>query len=159
MALSTPPAAKAPVPSTTLPPMAQRIFAIVDELIKVIEAETPHIRTRNYSAQAPLLKRKQELTLDYQSALAAVGENPALLSGLGAEHKAALKSAGKKLDDVSRDNAEALRLAHASTERLLSVIMNEVRKEIHNQGGYSQRGMLSAAESARARPVAYNQRV
>lgn len=150
--------------STTLPPaplpsLAQKLLGIVEELTKVMEAETPLIREREYDRQAPLVKRKQELSLDYQAALKTLAENPSLLSGMSVEQKALLKSSGRKLDEVSRENAEAIRLAHIATERLLSVIMNEIRRDMHAEGGYSQRGMLAAAESAKARPMAYNQRV
>lgn len=152
--VKAPPAAMAPMPS-----FAQKLLLIVEELTRLMDIETPLIRSREYDKHPELIARKQELSMDYQSALKAVADNPSLMAGLTTEQKLAMKESGKKLDIASRANAEAIRLAHIATERLLQAVMDEVRKDLHNQGGYSQRGMLAAAESAKSRPVAYSQRI
>lgn len=149
------------LPATTapLPSFAQKLLLIVEELTRLMDIETPLIKSREYEKHPELIARKQELSMDYQSALKAVADNPSLMAGLSPEQKLAMKESGKKLDIASRANAEAIHLAHIATERLLQAVMDEVRRDLHNQGGYSQRGMLAAAESAKSRPVAYSQRI
>lgn len=154
-----PPKAPPAVPAAPLTGMAATLMAIVSELTAVMEMEIPLIKERDYAKQGLLIRRKQELTQDYQNAMKAIADNPSLLAGLTPQQKATLKESGKKLDEVSQRNAEAIRLAHIATEHFLKAIMEEVRKDMHRNSGYSGRGMLAMAEAVRAQPVAINQRI
>lgn len=139
--------------------LAKRILMIIAELSKVMEEETPILLARDYSKQDNYLRRKQELTLDYQSALKVLVENKTLFACLSKEDVQQLRTEGKKLDALTEKNADALRFAHHANEHFLKVVINEMRRDLHKESGYSQRGVLALAEASKARPVSFNQRV
>lgn len=139
--------------------LAKRILLIIAELSKVMEEETPILLARDYSKQDNYLRRKQELTLDYQSALKVLIENKTLFACLSKEDVLQLRTEGKKLDELTAKNADALRVAHHANEHFLKVVINEMRRDLHKESGYSGRGVLALAEASKARPVSFNQRI
>ncbi|NDE90998.1 MAG: hypothetical protein EB059_07675 [Alphaproteobacteria bacterium] len=157
---STQPAAAAETPAKTLEKAyVKQLLGIMAELSSIMEEETPIIEARQFSKDSEFLKRKQELTLDYQSVMNVMIENQDLLKSLSKDETAQLRTAGQKLDMITEKNANALRAAHHSTEHLLKVVISEIRRDMHKASGYSGRGTMALAEAATARPVSINQRV
>lgn len=146
-------------PATSPKELMNRLLGIMDELSQVMIEEIPIIVARNYTNQDNFIKRKQDLTLDYQSMIKVLAQNQALLGGLSKDDVTRLRESGKKLDEVTEKNATALRSAHHATEHLLKVVINEIRKDLHKESGYSGRGIMTLAESQHARPISVNQRV
>ncbi len=144
------------IPAVNPKEFVNKLLGIMTELGQVMEEEMPLIEARHYSKQDPFIRRKQELTLDYQSAMNMLAQHHALL---GKDDVAALRSTGKKLDDTTQKNATALRFAHHATENLLKVVIHEIRKDLHKESGYSGRGIMTLAEAQQARPISINQRV
>jgi flagellar biosynthesis/type III secretory pathway chaperone len=149
-------AAPSPTPAKDL---VNKLLGIMTELTEVMEEEMPIIQSRNFSKIDHFIRRKQELTLDYQSMMKVFTENKPLITSLGQEYMTQLRDSGKKLDEVTQKNATALKYAHNATEHLLKVVINEIRKDLHKESGYSGRGLLALAESHQARPISVNQRV
>ncbi|MDX1922762.1 MAG: hypothetical protein SFW65_06510 [Alphaproteobacteria bacterium] len=153
-----------PQPAATMPiaaarELAKKLFNIINELSNVMEEETPILLARDYSKQELYLRRKQELTMDYQSTMKVFIENKVLLESLPKEESLQLRSSGKKLEEVTQKNADALRFAHHANEHFLKYIINDIRKDLHKESGYSVRGVLALAEAQRSRPVSVNQRI
>lgn len=144
------------VQAPALPHVTQKLMHIMDELTQLMEAEIPLIEKCNYDAQNLLIKRKHELTLDYNATLQSLAQ---ATDKLDAGARAALKSKGKALDALAHRNAEAIRLAHSATDRLLQVMMHEIRKDLGRNSGYSAHGNIAAAEKATSQPVACNRSV
>jgi hypothetical protein len=148
-----------PLQADSAKSLADKLLAIIEELSHVMEEETPVILARDYSHQDLFIKRKQELTMDYQSVMKVFSEKQSLLSNLDKDRISQLRSSGQKLDGLTAKNADALRLAHHASEHLLKVVINEIRKDLHKASGYSGRGVMALAEAQQARPVSINQRV
>lgn len=142
-----------------LPSMPHKLMVIIDELTKLMEEETPLIEARDFTRHVELLRRKQELTLDYQAALKVIAENPATLEGLSQTERGIMRGAGERLDHVTRRNAEVLNFAARASERLMHAIMEEVRRELQSEGGYASNGLLTLQQASKAKPVAFNERV
>ena len=86
-----------------------------------------------------LVQRKQQLLLDYQTAVKALlGQGRDALATLPTPLRAQLRNAGLTLDAAARASAENLALAAAATGRVLQVIMESVRREAnaHVTPGY-----------------------
>lgn len=141
------------------PRFSGKLMVIIDELTKVFAEENMLLDQRDFSRQVDFSRRKDHLSTAYQAALKELHDHETLKASLSEEERIALRGAGAALDKMAEYNAQALRMAHKATERLLHVVMDEVRREVHRESGYSIRGHLAAAESARSRPVAFNQRV
>jgi hypothetical protein len=73
--------------------------------------------------------------------------------------KEKLVAAGKNLEDTAQRNAKALQMAQATTGRLLQTMMDEIRRELHDQSGYSKGATLTAAEKSTSVPVAVNRKI
>src|ERR1043166_9743292 len=148
-----------PSANPALPSTPHKLMVIIDELTRILEEETPMIQARDFSRHSELLRRKQELTPDYQASLKVIAENPAALEGLSTAERSIIRGAGERLDQVSRRNAEVLNFAAKSSERLMHAIMDEVRRALQNEGGYARKGLLVLQQSAKAQPVAFNESV
>lgn len=145
-----------PSPDMPLPHITSKLMTIMDEMIRLMEEEIPLVRHQKYEQQNAIIRRKQELTLDYHATLQSLA---AKKNSLSPEERATLQARGTELEKTAMRNAEAVRLAHHATDRLLQVMMNEIRKDQYAAGGYSQQGNMKGAESDRSRPLACNQRV
>lgn len=154
-----PAAAMAAIQATGAKDLVDKLVMLMGELSQVMVDEMPIIQARDFTNQEHLMRRKQELTMDYQSTLKVFEQNKNLLSLLSKEDVMRLRESGKKLDDVTEKNAIALRVAHHATEHLLKVVISEIRKDLHKESGYSGRGVMALAESHQARPISFNQRV
>lgn len=152
-------AVAATAPASNTKELMNRLLSVMTELSQVMEEELPIIEARNYDNQDIFIRRKQELTLDYQSMIKVLAENKPLLTSLSQDDVSQLRSSGKKLDEVTQKNAAALRFAHHASEHLLKAVINEIRKDLHKESGYSGRGVMAMAEAQKARPISVNQRV
>jgi flagellar biosynthesis/type III secretory pathway chaperone len=144
--------------ASELPPLTQKLMGIAQELTRIMEEETPLIAAGHFARQSELVKRKQELTLDYQAILKCFTENPASLSSLNDAQKKSLRATGQELDAATRKNGEALKSAYQVGERLMQAVMEEIRRDMLQDGGYSKRGVMAGYESHKAKPVSFNER-
>ena len=151
---TTPP----PVPDAKiLPKLTQKLLEIVGELTTILEEEATLLKLRDSKRMAVATKRKQELVVDYQTALRFLSENITLARMIPEQDRAKLKEKSDYVRELAEKHAEAIRIAHSSTDRLLGAVMDETRKNLHNQSGYSQRGHLAAAGRDTSRPAMLNQ--
>jgi hypothetical protein len=142
--------------SQALPLLTRKLMGIMEELTELMTQEIPMIKDHRYEQHAEMLRRKQELTLDYQATLKSLAESG---KDVNEAEKNLLKQKGKELEALARENAAAIQMAHNATERLLQVMMDEVRKDLMKNSGYSQQGHLSMKETDKSQPVACNQSV
>lgn len=138
---------------------AQKTLALMVEMIALLDVENPLLEKRDFSRLADITRRKEQLHFEYQTALRSLAESAHLRASLTSAERTELREASVKLDGLARRNAETLFHAHNATERLLDVVMNEIRKNVQKEAGYSGRGHFVSAEMGRTRPVAFNQRV
>lgn len=158
MQQTTPPAPIA-TPAVNAKELTNRLLGLMTELSEVMDEETPIIQARDYSRQDIYIRRKHELTLDYQSMMNLLAQNQNLLGSLSKDDVTQLRVSGKKLEEATEKNASALRFAHHASEHLLKVVINEIRKDLHKESGYSGRGVMALAEAQQARPISVSQRI
>lgn len=148
-----------PEPQPSASPDAGKILHIVAELEKVMEEEISLLAKRVYGGQPHILRRKQELNLHYQAVLKGMASHPDRKNLFKPAEREKLAAAGKRLEAVTRKNAEAIRLAQACSERLLQSMMDSIRSEMKRESGYSRDAVLIMAQRNAAPPIALNQRV
>jgi hypothetical protein len=146
----------APTPQDTF---TQQLLNLMQRLGETLEDEIVLLEKRSYTHYADILRRKQELTHHYQTALKSLNDAPDKAKLINLAEKAHLQAQGRVLEAVTQRNAKALRIAQASSERLLDTMMNEVRKELHRESGYSRGAIMIAAQKDCSRPVAYSNRI
>jgi flagellar biosynthesis/type III secretory pathway chaperone len=138
---------------------AEKLMVIVESLRQVMEEEIGLVEKFKYNNEAEILRRKQELSLTYQATLKSLHDNPQKEALMQNGMRDLLTAAGKKLAETASRNARALQIAQASTGRLLQVMMDEIRRNLHADGGYSKQAVLTAAQKSTSIPVAVSQRV
>lgn len=149
-------AAHPPSPALNL---AHQLLATVAALIAVLEQEMPMLAKRDFTLYPPLLTRKQQLGADYQRLMTQLAAMPTLRQQLDVTLYETLRHKGEQLQALAMRNAEALRLAHKASERLLRAIMLEVRRTIHQQSLYTGQGGFLAARAVVAPAVAYSRQI
>ncbi len=149
---TAPPAPAAPAPAAPLPVLTQQLMGIMDEMIQLMEEERPVIAKSNTTRHGEIIKRKQELAVDYQAALQSLAGQ----KNVPESEKNKLREKGKALNAIAHKNAEMIRLTHAATERLLKAMMHNIRRDLHQTTTYSPRGNFTMAERDQSGPVAYN---
>ncbi len=147
-----------PVPSPPPGPI-QKILGIVENLVAALEDEIVLLDKREYKRHPALLRQKQELTMHYQTLLKELKTHPEKEKLLAEGGRATLDIAGKKLEEVVQRNAQALRVAQAVSERLMTTVMEDVRQQMQSDTGYSRQALTIAAMQGAVRPAVFSQRV
>lgn len=143
--------AQTPAPKAALPHLTRQLMQIMDEMTALLEHEIELVRQHATAELAGVLRRKQELTMDYEAALKCLAEN---YKSMPEGEKTELKAKGKTMDATARRNAEVVATAHHATERLLQVVMDEIRKDLMKNSGYAPSGYLAMASKPVSQPVA-----
>lgn len=108
---------------------AEQVIRLGEEMGDLLDLEMSLIGGRQSSDYGQLVKRKQQLLLDYQGAVRALLGERASFDELPAGQRAQLRAAGSKLDAIARQNAEKLTVTAAATHKVLQVIIDAARKE------------------------------
>ena len=108
---------------------ADQVIRLGEEMGELLDMEMQMVGGRTHADYGQLVKRKQQLLLDYQGAVKALLGERAAFDELPAGQRAQLRAAGSKLDAVARLNAEKLTVTAAATHKVLQVIIDAARKE------------------------------
>lgn len=108
---------------------AERVVRLGDEMSKLLDAETDLLSTRTVKDYGLLVKRKQQMLVDYQGAVKSLLSRKDQLNTLSAPLRAQLKTTGIKLDNIARQNAEKLSVTAAATHKVLQVVIDTIRRE------------------------------
>jgi len=139
---STPPAA--------LAALTAELVDIAERLTQVLDKETALIRAMRVKEIGPLQADKTDLTALYQQkfkALTTVSDGRSLPASL----KERLASSGQRLATAVADNALMLRVGKVATERLISSIVEAVKKQTKTGLSYApqrnvpRNGFMTAA--------------
>jgi hypothetical protein len=118
---------------------AERVVRLGEEMSDLMEYETSGIVRSQLGDYGTLVKKKQQLLLDYQGAVKSLLSLRENLNSLTPPMRAQLKATGSRLDAVAHQNAEKLSVTAAATHKVLQVVIDTIRRETaHNQPqGYS----------------------
>jgi hypothetical protein len=133
-----------------------RLIAMVDDLVKVMQQEEDLIEARNMKEHGEVLKTKQLLTIAYRNELKSIALQPDMLKSLSADKRSAAKDAARKLSDVSERNARFLRGAVMASERLAMTVMQAVKDQALPKQGYGNPMIKANAYSPITQSVAVN---
>jgi|GEM_PF-1168917 hypothetical protein len=111
------------------PKLVVATVALMEDLTRVLAAETDIVTKRKMKEHPALLKRKQRLAVDYRSNMKSLAAQPDILKKLPDEAKAAVKEMAKRLADAIDANARMLRAAVEATRQLIQNVMAMVRSE------------------------------
>lgn len=147
----------APAPQTVS--LAEAMLANMSELAALLGEELAMIEKQDVSAIKELMRRKNQLVMNYQANMKAVAAQPDLLKQIPVERRAKLKEAGIRLSAVTERNALKLKAAAQATEQLLQNVMCLVRKEVVVKNSYANprtAHMALGTHSPTCPPVAFN---
>lgn len=116
--------------------LAEATVHLINELVQIMSLEVDLISARKNDEHRELLQRKQRLTMDYRANIKTIAAQPDMLKHLPDNIRAALKTAGQKLADVTDRNAKFLRGAVMATQRLIQNIVSIVKQEVLPKSGY-----------------------
>lgn len=114
---------------TSVRQKADQVIRLGEEMGELLDTEMQMVGGNRSADYGQLVKRKQQLLLDYQGAVKALLGERAAFDELPAGQRAQLRAAGSKLDAVARMNAEKLTVTAAATHKVLQVIIDAARKE------------------------------
>jgi len=153
------PAQNKPAPAPQTVPLAEAMLANMSELAALLGEELAMIEKQDVSAIKELMRRKNQLVMNYQANMKAVAAQPDLLKQIPVERRAKLKEAGIRLSAVTERNALKLKAAAQATEQLLQNVMCLVRKEVVVKNSYDNpltAHMALGTHSPTCPPVAVN---
>ncbi len=129
---------------------------IADELVALMEEENILIERTNPEALNPLVKKKQLLVRDYQTAMTGLVGTPESRALLSEAHRQHLRQLCGRLDEATTTNALKLKAAANANERLLHIIVQAVRREQQSLNPYSAGSSQHIKGDKSAGPVAVN---
>ncbi len=125
-----------PSPSL-IPPVIAGTIAMMGELESLMKVEDEMVSLRKLESYQELNRRKQKLTLDYQTNIKAIIAQPDLLKQLPEDVRKALKVAGERLAAATMHNALVLRGAVMASQRLIHNIVAIIKEEVMPKQGYT----------------------
>jgi len=120
---------QAPVNQTELMVRAERVVRLGDEMSQLMEIENDIVGQRHMNDYGTLVKKKQQLLLDYQGAVKSLLGQREDLDKLTGPMRAQLKATGSRLDAIAHQNAEKLSVTAAATHKVLQVVIDTIRRE------------------------------
>lgn len=111
-------------------------------LMKLLNEETAMLKRREFKSLDKLQARKRQLSISFEKHQTAMRSHPEVLELIPADDRTSLRELYQRFRCALSDNMLALRSSHDAAERVVSLIMDSVRK---------QRG-ITAEEPAFGRP-------
>lgn len=131
---------------------ALHVDSLIETIVRLsalLERESRLLRDRRPLEIEPLQAEKAELTARYEQAVGALRAEPDLAEALDPALRTRLAQAVADFEQARAANAEALRTARQTTERLVSAIAEEIRIKRPGGNAYSHRGAAPNAASRR----------
>ena len=98
-------------------------------LMAVLGEETELLKEKRLKDMRTIQNRKSQLSREYAQHQETVYRNPALLRTLSEGERSDLRALYKRVRTILSDNMLALRAAHDSTDRVIKVFVETVRKK------------------------------
>lgn len=98
-------------------------------LMKLLNEETELLKKREFKTLDKLQARKRQLAISYEKHQTAVRRHPEVLELIPSEDRTALRDIYQRFRCALSDNMLALRSSHDAAERVVSLIMESVRKQ------------------------------
>ncbi|MDD4615956.1 MAG: hypothetical protein PHW76_02410 [Alphaproteobacteria bacterium] len=139
------------------PKLVVATVALMEELARVLAAETELVTKRKMAEHAELLKQKQRLAVDYRANMKSIAAQPDLLKKMPDEAKNAIREMAKRLAAASDANSRMLRGAVEATRQLLHNVMAMIRNEAIPRNTYKNHAkahLQLGVYSPKCRPVA-----
>ena len=135
------------------------LLATMARLVAVMERETELLRSAKPSAIQELQRDKIALASAYETQVRALKEDEALPAALDSETRAEFGRAAEAFQQALGRNERALRSARETTDRILRLVVREVEKSHHQQGGYSASGQNEPGSGPQPVSIAVDQRL
>ncbi len=139
--------------TTELHPRIDALIGVGSRLIELMEREIAILHDMRPGEVSGLQGDKTALTAAYETHLAALRDEPALLAALAPPLKDELMRVAMRLNATVAENARALDAARAANERLLKAIVDAVSADRARNAGYSRTGARTAPAPSRSAPV------
>lgn len=120
------------------------LLKITSRLISVLEREIEMLRAMKPVEMQNLQQDKLVLAAAYESALEALGTDPALLETIEPAVRNELREAMERFQTVLSANERALRAARDATDQVLRHIVDEVERQRGTTSGYSASGSVAS---------------
>lgn len=98
-------------------------------LMKLLNEETALLKKREFKTLDKLQARKRQLSITYDKHQTAMRSHPEVLDEVPDDERAELRDLYQRFRCALSDNMLALRSSHDAAERVVSLIMESVRKQ------------------------------
>ncbi|MEQ8332926.1 hypothetical protein [Nisaea sp.] len=98
-------------------------------LMKLLNEETALLKKREFKTLDKLQARKRQLSITYDKHQTAMRNHPEVLDDVPDDERAELRDLYQRFRCALSDNMLALRSSHDAAERVVSLIMESVRKQ------------------------------
>lgn len=127
---------------------AMDLAKILRRLVQILEQETHHLRAMDPASLRALQQEKSVLTAAYDSMLAQLRAQPALLQGLSADLREEIMQATGEFQRRLTENARALYAVKEANERLFKAVVQAVEDKHNENSTYAANGLLARAAIA-----------
>lgn len=117
--------------------LALAMLQVMESLSNVMDYEVELLNRHDYATLSGLRQEKVKLVRDYQLGINKLAANPDLFSQTEKGLRQKLQQEGRRLEDVSRRNAEGLSVAIRATQSLVQTVMDAARSQSQSNECYS----------------------
>lgn len=135
---------------------ADQLLAMGKRLIVLVEAEIAAMSARRLDGASADWDEKERLSQAWRVEIARIRAEPALLAGLDAARKAALRDISKQLEKTLESHARAIGAMREVTEGVVRAIAGEVAATRSAPAAYGRSGQVAAAPRGEASGLAVN---
>ena len=136
------------------------LIAVVGRLADLLARENTALREHKTHDVAALAEEKKALCRSYEARVKALHENPDDLAEASPELRARLRGLGEKAATLMDDNASLLKVAIATSHRVVDLIAEAAKENLPGPGTYSPSGAAAGGGQGgapRAAPVSVDQ--
>ena len=137
-------------------PRIETLIRVGSRLIELMEREIEMLGEMRTGDVAELQAEKSTLVIAYEEILAALKDDPKLISACAPPIKDELMRIAAKLNATVAANERALSAARAANERLLKAVVDAVAADRDRASGYSRTGARVETPVRRTPPVSLN---
>ncbi len=135
------------------------LIATVGRLADLVARENTALREHRTHDVAALAEEKKTLCRAYEARVKALHENPDDLAEASPELRARLRGLGEKVAALMVDNARLLKVAIATSHRVIDLIAEAAKENLPGPGTYKPTGVAGGGQgnAPRAVPVSVDQ--
>jgi flagellar biosynthesis/type III secretory pathway chaperone len=130
----------------------EQLVRVASQLIDIMNREVEMLRAMRVSDIGALQQEKQNLTIQYEDAIAALAAEPDVLQAMEPALRSELAAVATRFDAAVDENARALHAVKVSHDRLLRAIVDAVSEQRSRQRAYTAKGALDNQRTGRRTP-------